>query len=1066
MSAVEDAVAAAAHLIGPFLGKGEPPQDGDGSDIAALLEKATSHLIAINAAEKAAGPETPYDASLVGIVYGLLDLITSLGILPHLSAGLVFGQRPQSVLVTTLSTRLFHDPDALSGIVDAIRPILEQDGTGVQPLVSQRALPDIISALAELSFSPRTSEEIHTRFRPLYQRILFTTPVSRLLPVFTSFLQQNVPAWWKPILSKELSTVPLRAHGVRHVIEFLALSYLSKNSQIPQDASGPQAQMPLPLEAITQATRLITAVPTGFTQDEWFTRLAPQLLTLLDGNEGKELSRAAGQIIAGGILNKKSTGAPNAVGWKLFAKPLQDDIAPKINTVGNGSQSMTDQTLVREQDLQRSLRRLASLASSYSHSGVLKRLVGPVLLSLWGLLNYASSRPSLQKEWAELAHAILLRYLSLACEQERIDILSSKLFWAGDDLWTFGPGSAGGVEIRRRTHDGNETARMEDILTRIGTLDQRINLLVSLLVEAKIEDQIAGAIFLRIVKKWLDPDPGSKPSLTHEPETDPLLVLSNAKFAQALAEKFHDKLARSPQHIIELVSQLLQNYVDEHMTRAKRLTETGRPTRAGLKSLVQPRQASATSETENEGDDIASFSLSIITALLASPEFKPSPETSQVLETMLPFLQYITKAHSPLPVSPLIVNAAANVIETIEPKSTPTNITDPKTEHRATLKTALSDLTSPEPPNRAWALSALRKLIKDPAAFPVIDVPSLTHAILAASIADPESYVYSAAIPVLADLAVRAPNPTVRIIVEAFTDIDERSLHVKKEKEIQEALDYRLRVGEVINNIVLEETFWRPSTGSVGSTSLKLIVEAALSLASRRGQRKKTLQKRNHLLDLEAKEQEEGEAAWGGPIPNLLDPESENPAEQAERDALLQIVQGWEDTGIEEDVRIRASALSILSVVLEKRLELLSQASVDAGLQMVLLILSMENGEAKGILRRAAVLVVMGLLRGLDVLLDEGKEGLAGLGARQMGEVERVVGWVRTEDLDDLVRNHADSVLEGLETWRMKQLYKVRDEGVRLGPDLGLEGSLRGLNVQPLKAEEGARRGRIVEEIE
>jgi hypothetical protein len=105
-------------------------------------------------------------------------------------------------------------------------------------------------------------------------------------------------------------------------------------------------------------------------------------------------------------------------------------------------------------------------------------------------------------------------------------------------------------------------------------------------------------------------------------------------------------------------------------------------------------------------------------------------------------------------------------------------------------------------------------------------------------------------------------------------------------------------------------------------------------------------------------------------------------------------------------------------------------------------------------------------LRGLDVLLDEGKEGLAGLGARQMGEVERVVGWVRTEDLDDLVRNHADSVLEGLETWRMKQLYKVRDEGVRLGPDLGLEGSLRGLNVQPLRAEEGARRGRIVEEIE
>jgi len=1067
MGSIEDAVDAAAHFIGPFLGKGPRPQDSDGDDITVLLEEALSHLKAINAAEAAAEPDAPYDASLVGVVYGLLDLITSLGILPHLSAGLVFSQRPQSVLVTTLSIPPVDDTNTLTNVIQALRPILEQEGTGVQPLLSQRALPDTLSVLAELSFSPRTSDGTHATYRPLYEKILSTTPVSRLLPVLTSFLQQDVPPWWKPLLSKELSSVPLRPHGVRHVIEFLSLSYLSKNSQVPQNASGPQAQIPLPLEAITQATRLITAIPSGMSQDEWFTKLAPQILTLLDGNEGKELSRAAGQIIAGGILNKKSTGAPNTIGWKLFAKPLQEAISPKTTEAIDPSRSMSGQVLVSEQVLRRSLRRLASIATSYSHAGLLKRLLGPVLTPLWALLNYTSSRPSLEKEWTELAHTILLRYLKLACEPQRIDNISSSLFWDGESLWTFGPGSEGGVEIRRRAPDGSNTAGIEDILSRIATMDQRINLLVSLLVEARIEDQMAGAIFLQTVKKWLTPDSSSsKPSLTHEPDTDPLLALSNAKLAQALANKFDDKLARSPQHVIELVSQLLQNYASDHQAKSKKAPNRNKPSRATMRSLVKP-QDSGMSGSENDSDDIASFGLSILSTLVASPDFKRSSEVTTAFETMIPSLQYLAKMQSPLPIPPIIANAATNFLQTIEPRQTPTSSVDPKAEHRALLKTAFADLTSPEPPNRGWALSTFRKLIQDPTAFSIVDVPSLTQAVLSASVADPESYVYTAAIPVLVDLAVQAPNPTVRIIVDAFTDIDERSLRLKKEREIEEALDYRLRVGEIINNIVVGEPFWRSSTGSARFSSLKLIVEAALSLASRRGHRKETLNKRNQLLDFEIKQREEGEAAWGGPIPNLLDSDSDNPAEEAERNALLKIVKGWEDTGMEEDVRIRASALSILTSVLEKRLGLLSQATVDAGLQMVLLILTMEHGEVKGILRRAAVLVFMGLLKGMDTLLEDGKESVAGMGAKQMGEVEKVVRWLQSEDADGMVRDHAGSVLEGLETWRMKQLYKIRDESLTLGPDLGLEGKLRGLDVQPPQDEEGRqKRGRIVEEIE
>ena len=345
--------------------------------------------------------------------------------------------------------------------------------------------------------------------------------------------------------------------------------------------------------------------------------------------------------------------------------------------------------------------------------------------------------------------------------------------------------------------------------------------------------------------------------------------------------------------------------------------------------------------------------------------------------------------------------------------------------------------------------------------------------LLSASLADPESYVHSAAIPVLVSLALIAPHPVIKILVDALQDVDERSLSLtkgrmtdEKERELQESIDYRLRIGEVLSTMLLAVDFWSSKTDiDIKYNAAKHITTACLSLASRRGQRTQTHKSRQVVsLDI-MQQQAEAEAAWGGPIPNLLEPDSSSASVQDQKDfeALSKIVKGWEDAGVEEDVRIRASALSLFGTVLEKRAGFVGQKSVDAGLQIVLLVLTVETGESFFILRRAAVLVVMGLLRALDESLDAGETGPVDLGMRQQSEVERVLRWVRDEDGDELVRDHAASVIEGLETLRMKKLYRVRDEGVRLGPDLGLEGGLRGLNVT--LAGEGKRR-MVVEEIE
>ncbi|EUC31539.1 hypothetical protein COCCADRAFT_101043 [Bipolaris zeicola 26-R-13] len=1087
MGAIEDAVDSAANFIGPYVEKSRK-YSGD-VPTSSLIQQSLSHLQDINAADLVADPNAPYDASLAGVVYGLLDLIILLGVIPRLSPGVAFSQRPRSVLTAIVTASPDHDMDALAVVIEGLLPILEQKGSGIQPLLSQRILPDIVSALAELSFSPFSSEDTKSKFSPIYKKIMIEIPTSRLLPILTSFLQQPLPEWLKPIISIELSMVPLRQQGVRHTIEFLALSYLSKNSHIPEGASGPQSQIPIPLEAITQASKLLILPPSGITPNDWIERLAPQLLHLLNGCEGKELSRAAGQIIAGGILSKKTTGAPGTIGWKIFVEPIFHAISPKNTQISDFEEGSKTDVVVREGDLKPALRQLNNITCSYSHAGLIKRLVTPMLLPLWALLNYAKRRPSLDKEWTALPKSIISRYVEMACDAKQIDNLARHIFWDGDTTWTFGPGSEGGVEIRRRTkgQSENNTASMEGVLRQIGDLDNRVNLLVSLLSEASIPGDVASSVFLSTTKRWLEPAKPAAKSLTDEDFIgDPLSALVDAKLSESLARQFQEHFARSPQHIIELMGQLIENFVEEHKKSLSNASKSRMSQRAMLGNIVQKQ---ATTGEKNEDDavneDLVSFALSILNTMVASPDFQKTPSVKEMLLALLPSLAYLSEyrdqTQSPIP--SMISNSSTILFQLIAPTTTnspstkarlATNVpVDPLAEHRAALRTCLEELQSADPPNRTWALNSIHSMLKNPAAFTVIDIPSLTHILLSSSLADPESYVHLAAIPVLVTLAARVPKPVVGILVDAFVDVDEQSLKLargkqtnEKERELRNALDLRLRVGEVLNTFAGGNSLWDShANDGMMYKCAKQITEACLLLSGRRGQRVQTLSMRNEVADSKRGLKEEGEAAWGGPIPNVFEPDGADPQEQAEYTALHKIVSGWEETGIEEDVRMRASALSVLSTLLEHRLEVLRQPLIDASLQMVLLILGMEQENAKALLRRAGVLVIMGLLRGIDAAIEAGKEDTVALNLKQQQEVERVIKWVKDEDTDELVRDHASSVVEGLETLRMKQLYRVREKELNLDGNLGLEGNLRGLEIQPGEGKKGGQR-MMVEEIE
>lgn len=1080
MGATEDAIDAAAHFLLPFFARSDEADElrfTKDVKVVALVEQAIAHLQAINQADLAADPTAPYDISLFRIAYGLLDLVVLLGILPNLSPEVAFSQRPKSILTTTAVNLLSNDEQNLihlSSIVSSLMKILKQGATGVQPLLSQRILPDVVSALAELSFNPASLKEFGSEYSHVFKDFIADIPILRLLSLLTTYLQQPLPPWLRPIISQELSLIPLRKQGVRFTIEFLAMSCNAKNHEISIESMISSSSLPIPAQAVEQASRLLVLPAKTMSQDEWFHQLAPQLLWLLDGNEGKELGHAAALLVAG-ILSKRKTGAPGQIGWELFARPLLDAIYPQRHGLTRGQEHDQEVTIVSENDLKLALQRLLLIVSSYSNSGLIKRMLTPLLLPIWAIFAHSQSRRIVNQEWTQLPGNILRRYFSIECDIHHWNKIASNLFWDGPSQWTYGPGSTGGIEIRLRQVKIENGTGAIDMISRISQLDQRINALVSLLLEASVTDDSVGAFFVGVTQRWLNPLQKPKTLLVSHLEDDPFGALIDAKLSQVLATKCKDNLARSPVHVISLMGQLIASSAGQLKAKTRNPMKPSGPTSAMLSSIFDPiKSPQSGSDGANyeslDNQDFISFALSIVTVILSSPEFKHTKETEASLKSMRPHVAYLSEP-TQSGMTPVVANAASALFHLLESSFlanenlAPGSATDPLSRYRVELQDALKELTSSEPPDRSWALRTLHGLIEEPEAFVVVDVPSLTHALLSASLADPESYVHTAAGPVIVGLARKAPHLVVSILVDVYLDVDEQTLGLNngtmiedKRAQLEQALDFRLRVGEVLDKIVHDGTIWEHDKHIwIHRRCVRRILETCLSLASRRGRRVKSQSTRATLTAIEQQLKVQGKAAWEGPTPSLYDQEAPESNDTADLDNVLKTVQGWAQTGLEEDLRIRASALSLLSAILEYHLPFVEQPMLDAALQVVMLTLTLELSERSAIVRRASVLVVMGLLRAWDSASDRDESDLVRMTPKQQEDVERIMLWVKSEDTDALVRDHATNVVEGFEALRVKSLYKAGGHYLNMGPTQKVDGALSkmgiGVTSSPLQDE-------------
>lgn len=806
---------------------------------------------------------------------------------------------------------------------------------------------------------------------------------------------------------------------MKQTINFIASNPL-------QEYSGLEASLPdrktgtispsLSLEIITRISKVLSSVPSSSTADMYFTQLAPQVLDLLDEND-IDSQRVAAYIVGNGILGRRKYGAPGAIGWKLFAQPITEAIHPvSVSEISHKSLPSSGNKLtpvvVSEASLERSLSRLDLLVHLHPNPGLTKRLIDPCLLSLWNLLCYA--RESRKTSWTEKVHKLLGTYFTISVGNNKLLFLAENLLQDQTIQWTYGAGSFECIEVRIRTKNVHA---MSDPTVLVEQIDLRVGEFMRILKFGIASNDYVAVLFARVLNNWLlrsDIDLTEERLLEKETaQRNPLYLLVQAKLAQELLKEYNDKLAASPERIIDILNQLLISYVRNHERENLLSKLSSKPCMATLENIVsngvQQKPLSGADEME-----IISMALSILSAILLSPEFSLDPETLSLLGDLHSNLIKFTSSSS-LPAA--LVIAATNVLAllnhytSLRPSSAgqKTPPRDPYASDRKEYDLALSYLTDALTPTRAQGLSILTSLIKK--SSPVIDCRSMTI-LLQSLLQDEDEFIYLAAIKALGLLATRESTTVIQMLVEGYIDTDEKS-----------SLDVRIRIGEA-----LLKTIESLGTALVGE-SAKLIGEGMIIVAGRRAQKPKSASAQNQGEQNEESNRREAEEAWGGEIPTE---ETEK-----EHQSLTQILSGWQghSSGV-DDLRVRASALSILGTCIETSLLGLGSPLTSSAIDVGLSILTHELGLEAAILRRAAVLLLLSLARALDAAVeaDRGLEPGFGFEKRTLEDVLDYLRRVGQLDADDLVRGHCEIAVEGLEVWMEKSMMRgVRELGKRWG---------------------------------
>ncbi|OQE00687.1 hypothetical protein PENVUL_c047G04374 [Penicillium vulpinum] len=1062
------------------------------------------------------------DAKRRRMLHALLDLISLEGIYPSLSSGvgIPLQQRVISVLpagviakqAQTFTSSVPHNEPLLRRIIDVLVDILFDPRPSLQTIIRGRILSDIISGTSDLAFNPNTTESSNRNaYRKKLAKIINDTPTTVLLPTLSAFLQSDTAPWFKSTISGQISQVPLRPGGVVQTIMFIASQFSPSLGQEAQDQSnGPR----LTVQAIMQISRLLSSVPSDIDPTVYFETIAPQLLALIDGDD-PDLRKTASYVIGNGILGKRAYGAPGTVGHSIFVEPIFNALAANLDdksrrwisrfTDIEGSMPPITEAdpasniLVGGVTVDLALNRLRCLTLQHPNPGLVKRIVYPILLPLWGLVCFSQEEDL--TSFHERVLPLLQTYFGISVGVQPLKKLIDNLLWDGGVTWTYKKDADAGIALQKRNEKKNEHS---NLMRLIDSLQARAELFVSLIGSDPSSEERTGDIFLYVSQNWLvqpQASPLPRNTLNGGPvgESDNIIQkLVSAKVAEKLLENFKEALTRRPLRVLELIKQVIDGELH-------RLSAQQTAVRSKLKSTVSLSSLANIVETEskdgeqldNDSFESVSTAFSLMSTLLASADFSPTAEIMPLLESLkkdidqlIPLLP--STLSKPATTSSMLLEIHLAGADETTVKAVPAHVQDLDTHRQA-----LANLNSDLPPVQAEGLSLISKLIMS--SSPVLDVGS-TLTLLLSLITDTskaganEEYTYLGAIKLVGTLASRHPRTVIKTLVEEYADRSERR-----------SLDERLRIGESLLRTVQEL-----GDALTGETA-KILGETIIAVAGRRGNKQQAQQARRKQLAKEKREQERAQRKEKEPaMPEgwsissgvakaaseldltELHSDDESPEQSA---YATNVVAAWaagaSADDAPDDLRVRASAISILGSAIHVNILGLGPVILSSAVELALATLTLEREPESAILRRASIILILDILKALEAaretrrnqdigfgfsLLDDSSStftapyGSSIQGQSTIGNIPamlRTLRFVEGSEEDGLARGNLRALIESLEAWSEKTLMwgiGAQDDQDAFSPQFGLRDRIAGLQVDPMAGEITGRPR--IEEIE
>ncbi|KAL4923907.1 RTP1/Tango6 family protein [Aspergillus undulatus] len=1050
------------------------------------------------------------DAKRRRILHALLDLISLEGIYPSLSSGvgIPLQQRVISVLpagvIAQQSTPVHEVPQdvvLLRHILAGLSDIIFDTRPSVQSVITGRILSDIISATSDLGYNPKiTTSNGESHYRQILTKVVEDTPTSSLLPTLSAFLQSKPAPWFKAVIAGLLSRVPLRENGVVQTIVFLASQFAPSLGHEAQEkaSAGPH----ITVNALMHSSRLLSSVPQGMDGGDYFKVIGPQLVALISGDD-PDLRKAAAYIVGNGILGKKAYGAPGTVGHSIFLEPIFKALTGTLDESSRvfimpprGEQPPKSKNIFsNEAEVLLAISRLKTLVLQPPNPGLVKRVVYPILLPLWALACFSMQQQL--KFIHEDVMTILQTYFGISVGFPPLKKIVDNFLWKGGPLYEFATDSSNRIMIKRsKTQDFGS-----NIVGLVDNLQSRTKLFTSLLDADPSRDEQTGEVFLYVSEIWLT----QQPSGAHAPKnlqlradngSDSIIQkLVCAKLAETLLDTFKDTLSRRPLKVLELIRHILDGELSSANTKSKGTIGRGseKISLSALANIVASENPDSEETTEHDSAESLQVVFSLLSTILASPEFTVSNETSNLLASIKEKLDHLLP-HLPSSLSKSGTTASMLLeIQLVSPEQQETKGKTSETPDFEIHRRALTNLNSELPPVQAEGFSLLSDLIKK--SSPILDIPS-TLTLLLSIITDSsetianDEFIYLNAIKLIGTLASRHPRTVIKTLVEQYVDRSENA-----------SLDQRLKIGESLLRTVQD-------LGEVltGETA-KVLGEGLISVAGRRAQKPQAQKNRKQALEQERRKQEREErqrqkdaaSDWTLSTPKILqevldqtqgDPDSETPEQTAHS---ANIITAWAAGSAcdeePDDLRVRASALSILATAIQTNILGLGPSILSSAVDLALATLTLEPDDESAILRRASAVLLLDVLKSLDEAREtRGAENL-GFGftladysshssvdsraATTIGNIPhmlRTLGAVEARETDPIVRGHIRVLTESLEAWIEKSL--LWGVGHRAGdgtdePRFELGERIAGLSVDPLAGRSGggAARPRI-EEIE